>query len=60
MGVQRQIHQFHTTPRGMHTIMNYIGSVGLLMQEIDLEEISETAFGGVAKTLQDCYRRAYA
>ena len=36
---------------GMHTLMNFVGAVGTLMTDSGLEDILQTAFGGVAKML---------
>ena len=36
---------------GMHTLMNFVGSVGTLMTNTGLEELMQAAFGGVQKML---------
>ena len=36
---------------GMHTLMNFVGAVGILMADSGLENILQTAFGGVAHML---------
>ena len=36
---------------GMHTLMSFVGAVGMLMANTGLEPIMDVAFGGVAKML---------
>ena len=44
----------HLIPRlgGMHMLMSFVGSIGTLMTNTGLQEIMQSAFGGVAHMLR--------
>ena len=42
---------------GMHMLMSFVGTVGTLMNNTGLEELMNSAFGGVYLTLFDAIRK---
>ena len=48
---QPQFQNFIPRLGGMHTLMNFVGAVGVLMADTGLETILQVAFGGVASML---------
>ena len=48
---QSQFQNFIPRLGGMHTLMNFVGAVGVLMADTGLETILQVAFGGVASML---------
>lgn len=48
---QPQFQNFIPRLGGMHTLMNFVGAVGVLMADTGLETILQAAFGGVASML---------